>query len=87
MTTQELIESRADYKYGFVTDIESQTFPKGLTEETVRAISAKKNEPAFLLEFRLKAFAKWKEMEPPAWANISHPPIDFQEISYQSAPK
>ncbi|MBS0649819.1 MAG: Fe-S cluster assembly protein SufB [Verrucomicrobia bacterium] len=87
MATQELLDSRADYKYGFVTDIESETFPKGLTEETVRAISAKKNEPAFLLEFRLKAFAKWKEMEPPSWANISHPPIDFQDISYYSAPK
>jgi Fe-S cluster assembly protein SufB len=87
MTTQELLESRADYKYGFVTDIESETFPKGLTEETVRAISAKKNEPPFLLDFRLKAFAKWKEMEPPMWANVAHPPIDFQEISYYSAPK
>ncbi|MBS0653436.1 MAG: Fe-S cluster assembly protein SufB [Verrucomicrobia bacterium] len=87
MGTQELLDSRADYKYGFVTDIESETFPKGLTEETVRAISAKKNEPAFLLEFRLKAFAKWKEMEPPSWANVSHPPIDFQDISYYSAPK
>ncbi len=87
MTTEELLSDRADYKYGFVTPIESETFPKGLTEETVRAISAKKNEPAFLLEFRLKAFAKWKEMEPPQWANISHPPIDFQEISYYSAPK
>ena len=87
MTTQELLDSRADYKYGFVTDIESETFPKGLSEETVRAISAKKNEPPFLLEFRLKAFAKWKEMEPPVWANVSHPPIDFQDISYYSAPK
>jgi Fe-S cluster assembly protein SufB len=87
MTAQELLDSRADYKYGFVTDIESETFAKGLSEETVRAISAKKNEPAFLLEFRLKAFAKWKEMEPPLWANVSHPPIDFQEISYYSAPK
>lgn len=87
MVTQELLDSRADYRYGFVTDIESETFAKGLTEETVRAISAKKNEPAFLLEFRLKAFAKWKEMEPPSWANVSHPLIDFQDISYYSAPK
>ncbi len=87
MATQELLDSRIDYKYGFVTDIESETFPKGLTEETVRAISAKKNEPTFLLEFRLKAFAQWKEMEPPSWANISHPPINFQDISYYSAPK
>ncbi len=87
MTTEELLKSRADYKYGFVTDIESETFPKGLSEDTVRAISAKKNEPPFLLEFRLKAFQKWKEMEPPTWANVTHPPIDFQEISYYSAPK
>ncbi|MBI3236405.1 MAG: Fe-S cluster assembly protein SufB, partial [Chlamydiales bacterium] len=87
MTTEELVQSHSEYKYGFTTDIESETFAKGLTEETVRAISAKKEEPEFLLEFRLKAFAKWQEMKPPAWANISHPPIDFQNISYYSAPK
>ena len=62
-------------------------FLKGLTEETVRAISAKKNEPPFMLEFRLKAFQKWKEMKEPEWANIDYPPIDYQNISYYSAPK
>jgi len=87
MATKELINSRADYQYGFTTDIESDTFPKGLSEETIRAISAKKEEPLFLLEFRLKAYQKWLEMEPPLWANLSHPPVDFQNISYYSAPK
>ncbi len=78
---------QAEYKYGFVTDVESESFPKGLTEETVRAISAKKDEPPFMLEFRLKAFQKWKEMKEPEWANIDYPPIDYQNISYYSAPK
>ena len=78
---------QTEYKYGFVTDVESESFPKGLTEETVRAISAKKNEPAFMLEFRLKAFQKWKEMKEPEWANVDYPPIDYQDISYYSAPK
>ncbi len=87
MSTEELLKERAEYKYGFVTPIEMESLAKGLTEETVRAISAKKNEPAFLLEFRLKAFAKWKEMTEPNWANVRYPPIDFQEICYYSAPK
>jgi len=76
-----------DYKYGFVTPIDSDVFPKGLTEETVRAISAKKEEPAFLLEFRLKAFRKWKEMVEPHWLNAHYPAIDYQNISYYSEPK
>ncbi|MBA3957318.1 MAG: Fe-S cluster assembly protein SufB [Parachlamydiaceae bacterium] len=75
------------YKYGFVTDVETETFPKGLTEDVVRAISAKKGEPDFMLEFRLKAYRKWLEMKEPDWANVSHPPIDYQNISYYSAPK
>jgi Fe-S cluster assembly protein SufB len=62
MTTEEILRERSDYKYGFVTEIETESFPKGLTEETVRAISAKKGEPSFLLDFRLKAFRKWKEL-------------------------
>jgi len=78
---------RADYKYGFVTEIESESFPKGLTEETICAISKKKLEPNFLLEFRLKAFRKWQEMEEPRWANVRYPPIDYQNISYYSEPK
>jgi Fe-S cluster assembly protein SufB len=76
-----------DYKYGFVTDIASDTLPKGLSEETVRLISAKKNEPEFMLNFRLKAFERWQKMEEPNWANVKYPPIDYQDISYYSAPK
>jgi Fe-S cluster assembly protein SufB len=78
---------QSDYKYGFVTDIETEAIAKGLTEETVRLISSKKNEPAFLLEFRLKAFRKWKEMSEPVWAHVKYPPIDYQNICYYSAPK
>src|SRR3990167_52394 len=76
-----------EYKYGFTTEIETESIPKGLTEETVRIISAKKNEPEFMLEFRLKAFRKWKEMTEPNWGNIQFPPIDYQDICYYSAPK
>ncbi len=75
------------YKYGFTTDVESDTFAKGLDEDVVRAISKKKNEPQFMLDFRLKAFAKWKTMKEPEWPNVHYPPIDFQNISYYSAPK
>jgi len=75
------------YKYGFTTDVESETFAKGLNEEVVRAISKKKKEPEFMLNFRLKAFEKWKTMKEPAWPNVNYPPIDFQDISYYSAPK
>ncbi|HEY4958722.1 MAG TPA: Fe-S cluster assembly protein SufB [Caldimonas sp.] len=75
------------YKHGFVTDIESEVAAKGLTEDTIRLISAKKNEPEWLLEFRLKAFRHWLTMTPPEWANVKYPPIDFQAISYYSAPK
>jgi Fe-S cluster assembly protein SufB len=87
MSTEEMLASREGYKYGFRTEIESVTFPKGLNEETVRAISAKKEEPTFLLDFRLKAYRKWKEMTPPDWGHLKIDPIDFQEIRYYSAPK
>ena len=87
MSTQELLKEQAEYKYGFVTEIETESFPKGLDEETIRAISAKKNEPPFLLAFRLKAFAKWQTMQEPTWGNVTYTPIDYQEISYYSAPK
>ncbi len=87
MSTQQLIEERSEYKFGFTTSIETESFPKGLSEDTVRAISAKKEEPAFLLEFRLQAFAKWKQMKEPKWGNIRYTPIDYQDISYYSAPK
>lgn len=75
------------YPYGFVTNIASERFEKGLSEEVVRAISAKKNEPEFLLRFRLKAFKKFLEMEEPSWANVSYPPIDYQALSYYAEPK
>ncbi len=76
-----------DYKYGFVTDIESDTVPKGLSEDVIRMISAKKEEPEWLLEWRLKAYRMWLKMEEPHWANVEYPPIDYQDISYYSAPK
>ncbi len=85
MSTQQFLEK--EYKYGFATTIETEHFPPGLTEETVRALSAKKEEPPFLLEFRLKAFRGWLSMEPPKWANLHIPPLDYQRISYYSAPK
>ncbi|UZQ53232.1 Fe-S cluster assembly protein SufB [Trichothermofontia sichuanensis B231] len=75
------------YKYGFVTEIESDTIPRGLTEETVRLISAKKGEPEFMLAFRLKAFCQWQKLKEPTWPAVSYPPIDYQDIIYYSAPK
>jgi Fe-S cluster assembly protein SufB len=76
-----------DYQYGFVTDVEADTLPRGLDEGTVRAISAKKREPAFLLEWRLKAYRRWLTMKEPHWSNVTYPPIDYQSVSYYSAPK
>ena len=78
---------KREYKEGFVTDIESETFAPGLDEDVVRRISAKKEEPEFMLEYRLKAFRRWQKMTPPKWARIDHPEIDFQDIAYYSAPK
>src|ERR1700728_2825583 len=75
------------YKYGFVTDIESETAPKGLSEHTVRFISAKKGEPEWLLEWRLKAYRHWLTLTEPDWAKVHHPPIDYQDAYYFSAPK
>ena len=82
---QNLIEQ--PYKHGFVTEIESETAPKGLSEQTIRLISLKKNEPEWLLEFRLDAFRHWLTMTEPKWPNVKYPKIDFQDISYYSAPK
>jgi Fe-S cluster assembly protein SufB len=79
--------SQKEYRYGFRTDIESEVFPKGLSEETIRAISHKKGEPAWVLAFRLEAFKKWQTMAQPCWANVEMKPIDFQEICYYAAPK
>jgi len=87
-TAQQLKElTEQQYKYGFVTDIEEDRVPRGLSEEIVRLISEKKGEPQFMLEWRLKAFRHWLGMEEPTWANVSYPRIDFQEIFYYSAPK
>ncbi len=77
----------SDYKYGFVSDIDSEIIPQGLNEEVVRLISAKKGEPEWLLEFRLKAFRHWQTMKMPRWAHLEIPEIDFQAISYYAAPK
>jgi Fe-S cluster assembly protein SufB len=76
-----------EYKWGFVTDIESEAIPRGLNEGVVRLISAKKNEPEWLLEWRLKAFRHWQTMKEPAWANVRYPAIDYQNIIYYAAPK
>jgi Fe-S cluster assembly protein SufB len=77
----------SDYKYGFFTDIETEVFPKGLSEEIVRMISAKKNEPEWLLDFRLKAFRHWKTLKHPSWAKLNIPEIDYEDLYYYSAPK
>jgi Fe-S cluster assembly protein SufB len=86
---QEMLEklSKSEYKYGFTTDIEQETAPKGLNEDTIRFISAKKNEPEFMLEWRLKAFRRWSKMKEPVWAFIDYPPIDYQDAYYYAAPK
>ena len=79
--------TREEYKYGFVTDIETESVPAGLNEDVIRLISAKKHEPEFLLEWRLKAFRHWQTLTEPDWANVHHQPIDYQSIVYYSAPK
>ena len=78
---------KKDYAYGFVTDIESETLPPGLDDDVIRTISAKKEEPEWLLEWRLKAYHHWLKMEEPKWAKVVYPEIDYQAISYFSAPK
>ncbi|MBT3622377.1 MAG: Fe-S cluster assembly protein SufB [Flavobacteriales bacterium] len=85
----ELLEkvTTTEYKYGFTTDIESDTIPKGLSEDVVRIISAKKNEPKWMLDYRLKAYAAWLEMEEPDWANVSYEKPNYQDVIYYSAPK
>ena len=79
--------TQGEYKYGFHTDIETEYAPKGLNEDTVKYISSKKNEPEFMLEYRLKAFRHWQTMKMPTWAHLKIPPIDFQDIIYYAAPK
>ncbi len=75
------------YKYGFITDIEADTIPRGLNEDVVRLISAKKNEPQFMLDFRLRCYRQWQKMTEPTWPSVKYPPIDYQNIIYYSAPK
>ena len=75
------------YKYGFQTEIETENFPPGINEEIVRKISTKKNEPEFLLNFRLKAYKKWKTLKFPTWANLEINSIDYDSITYYSVPK
>ena len=86
---QQIIDSnlKKEYEYGFVTDIESETLPPGLNEEVIRTISKKKDEPQWLLDWRLKAYRHWLKMEEPKWAKVVYPEIDYQDISYYSAPK
>jgi Fe-S cluster assembly protein SufB len=87
MSTVELLGNQ-EYKYGFVTDIESDVIPRGLNEDTIRLIVEKKNEPDWMLEFRLKAFRHWLTMnEPKHWPNLNYPEIDYQDIIYYSAPR
>ena len=86
-TANELALGDAAYKYGFVTDIESELAPKGLDEDTVRFISAKKDEPDWMLEWRLRAYRHWKTMREPTWQKVKYPPIDYQDAYYYAAPK
>ncbi len=79
--------TQSEYKYGFTTEMDMDTLPKGLNEDIVRAISKKKNEPEFMLEFRLKAYKKWLSMKEPDWAHLKIPPIDYQDVIYYAAPK
>jgi Fe-S cluster assembly protein SufB len=83
----EVLEDKDEYKFGFVTDIEADVFPKGLNEDVIRALSAKKKEPKFMLDFRLKAYEKWLTMKEPDWQYCKYTPIDYQDISYYAAPK
>lgn len=86
-----LVEENEEYKWGFVTDIDSDVVPPGLNEDVIRLISAKKNEPEFLLKWRLDAFRAWQKMVEengePAWAHVDFVPVDYQAISYYAAPK
>ena len=84
--TKEMLESE-EYKYGFTTDVDQEIFPKGLNEDIVRKISAKKNEPKWLLDFRLNAYKRWLRMEDPDWAKLNIDKIDYNKMSYFASPK
>ncbi|MDR0711979.1 MAG: Fe-S cluster assembly protein SufB [Prevotellaceae bacterium] len=89
MASEDIIKdiTTGDYKYGFTSDVESEVIPKGLSEEVVRLISSKKNEPAWLLRFRLNAYRRWLDMQMPTWAQLQIPEIDYQDVIYYAAPK
>jgi len=88
-TATETIEGfvKREYKYGFITDVETDSVPAGLNEDVIRVISRKKNEPEFMLEWRLKAYRHWLTMAEPKWPKVQYPPIDFQSIVYFSRAK
>src|SRR5512140_2849964 len=88
-TGTETIErlARQEYKYGFTSDVDSDLAPRGLNEDVIRLISDKKQEPDWLLEWRLKSYRAWQTLKDPDWANVKHPPIDYQDIIYYAAPK
>ena len=86
-SVDQLVEAGTEYHAGFVTDVESETLPPGLDESVVEYISARKGEPEWLTQWRLQAYAQWQQMREPKWAHVHYPPIDFQSISYYSAPK
>src|ERR1043166_166611 len=88
-TATETIEGlvKKEYKYGFYTDVEADAAPPGLNEDIIRLISSKKAEPAFMLDWRLKAYRHWLTMTEPQWSTVRHPPIDYQDVIYYSAPK
>lgn len=79
--------TKSDYKYGFTSNIDTELIPKGLNEDIIRLISSKKNEPQWLLDWRLKAFKHWEKMTEPKWPNVKYPPINYQDIIYYAAPK
>ena len=89
MSNENLVDNIVSepYKYGFVTEIESEKISKGINEDIIRLISSKKNEPEYLLNFRLNAFKQWQKMEEPNWADLGYEAIDYQDIIYYSAPK
>lgn len=88
-TSRDIIDNSvsSEYKYGFVSDIDTEIIPRGLNEDVIRLISCKKGEPEWLLDFRLKAYRHWKTLTPPTWAHLTIPDIDFQALSYYAAPK
>ena len=84
--TKEMLE-KEEYKYGFVTDVDQEIFPQGLNEEVIKQISAKKEEPKWLLDFRLNAYKKWLKMKDPDWAKLNIDKIDYNKMSYFASPK